>query len=431
MPAVQRSKGTIRFTFKESMANLKKEPKKESLIMLHFNYGRGQRFKYSTGYYSCFSDWDLKKQRMRNKAHLLNGGHVNDYLNMLETELYKEISALDAKGLSVTNVHLKQKLDQITGKSQPKDIDEPIGLYQYMDKFLEHKKGKIADVTLRSYKQTKKLLEKFNPNLDFDGIDLKFYDDFVLFLEEDDKSLNTIGKHIKNLKVFLRSATQDGINKNMVFTRSDFKAPKEQTTAIYLDDDELTKLANHDLSAFPNLDKARDIFIIGCYTGQRVSDYNGLTKRNMVVRDGIPFFQIKQKKTKKEVLCPITTEIQQILNKPKNNGEPPRKMNEQDINEYIKKAGKKAGIKEMITHTHTQGGKEIIESTPKYDLIGTHTARRSFCTNMYKRGMPTYDIMQFSGHSTEREFYKYIRIEKEQKAVNIAKSGFFNIKELK
>ncbi|WP_421808689.1 tyrosine-type recombinase/integrase [Flagellimonas sp.] len=427
MRAVQRSKGTIRFTFKESMANLKKEPKKESLIMLHFNYGRGQRFKYSTGYYSCFSDWDLKKQRMRNKAHLLNGGHVNDYLNMLETELYKEISALDAKGLSITNVHLRQKLDQITGKSQTKDIDEPIRLFQYMDKFLDHKKGKIADVTLRSYKQTKKLLERFNSNLDFDSIDLKFYDDFVLFLEEDDKSLNTIGKHIKNLKVFLRSATQDGINKNMVFTRSDFKAPKEQTTAIYLDDEELTKLANHDLSAFPNLDKARDIFIIGCYTGQRVSDYNGLTKKNMVVRNGIPFFQIKQKKTKKEVLCPITTEIQQILNKPKNNGEPPRKMNEQDINECIKKAGKKAGITEMITHTRTKGGKEIIESTPKYDLIGTHTARRSFCTNMYKRGMPTYDIMQFSGHSTEREFYKYIRIEKEQRAVNIAKSGYFNI----
>jgi len=226
MPAVQRSKGTIRFTFKESMANLKKEPKKESLIMLHFNYGRGQRFKYSTGYYSCFSDWDLKKQRMRNKAHLLNGGHVNDYLNMLETELYKEISALDANGSSITNVHLRRKLDLITGKSQPKDIDESIGLYQYMDEFLEHKKGKIADVTLRSYKQTKKLLERFNSNLDFDSIDLKFYDDFVLFLEEDDKSLNTIGKHIKNLKVFLRSATQDGINKNMVFTRSDFKAPK-------------------------------------------------------------------------------------------------------------------------------------------------------------------------------------------------------------
>lgn len=426
MSTVHRSRGTIRFSFKESLTTLKKQPNKESLIMLHFNYGRNQRFKYSTGYYSCYVDWDFRKQRIRNRAHILNGGHVNDYMNKLETELYKEISALNSNGIPVTNELLKQKLDYIAGKRKVEDKQEQIGLFEYMDNFCGYKMGKIADTTLRSYKQTKNLLERFNPNLDFEDIDLMFYDDFVHFLEEDNKSLNTIGKHIKNFKVFLRSATQDGVNKNMIFTRSDFKAPKEQTTAIYLDDDELKKLANQNLSEFPNLDRARDIFLIGCYTGQRVSDYNGLTKEDIVTRDGIQFFKIKQRKTKKELLCPITIEIQEILNKPANNGRPPKKMNQQDINEYIKKAGKKAGIREMITRKHTQGGKEIVESIPKYDLIATHTARRSFCTNMYKRGMPTYDIMQFSGHSTEREFYKYIRIEKEQRAVSIAKSGFFN-----
>ncbi|NVN17481.1 tyrosine-type recombinase/integrase [Muricauda sp. HICW] len=431
MQAVQRSKGTIRFTFKESMANLKKEPKKESLIMLHFNYGRGQRFKYSTGYYSCFLDWDLKKQRIRNKAHILNGGYVNDYLNMLETELYKEISTLDANGIPVTNKHLKQKLDQVTGKSQPKDIDEPIGLYKYMDKFLDHKKGKIADVTLRSYKQTKKLLERFNPNLDFDGIDLKFYDDFVLFLEEDDKSLNTIGKHIKNLKVFLRGATQDGVNKNMVFTRSDFKAPKEQTTAIYLSLEELGKIENLDLKDSSKKELARDIFIIGCHTGQRVSDYNGLTKNNIVELERnskkVKFFKIKQKKTGKEVYCPITKSIKNILKKPRYGGAPPPKMNEQEINEEIKKIGHKAGIKEKIVLEYTRGGKKEIETEFKYNLIGTHTARRSFCTNMYLKGMPVFDIMHFSGHTTEKEFYKYIRVEKEERTLNIVSNGFFEI----
>ena len=60
-------------------------------------------------------------------------------------------------------------------------------------------------------------------------------------------------------------------------------------------------------------------------------------------------------------------------------------------------------------------------------MISTHTARRSFCTNMYKKGMPIYDIMHFSGHASEKEFYKYIRIEKEQRAIKIAQSGFFNL----
>ena len=102
-------------------------------------------------------------------------------------------------------------------------------------------------------------------------------------------------------------------------------------------------------------------------------------------------------------------------------------MNEQDINEFIKEVGRKVEIKEIVKNTYTKGGIGQVDDIMKYKLIGTHTARRSFCTNMYKRGMSIYEIMHFSGHSTEREFYKYIRIEKEEKAIKIAKSGFFNL----
>ncbi len=56
----------------------------------------------------------------------------------------------------------------------------------------------------------------------------------------------------------------------------------------------------------------------------------------------------------------------------------------------------------------------------KADLIKTHTARRSGCTNMYLAGIPVIDIMKISGHKTEREFLKYIRIGKEETAMNLA-----------
>lgn len=425
MQSIQRSKGTIRFSFKEAKTRLQASPKKDSLIMLHFTYGRGQRFKYSTGYHSCYSDWDYKKQRLRNKAHLMGRNNVNDFLNKIETELYKEISQMDSQGLAITNKRLKQKLDVITGKVKPKE-SERITLFSYFDKFCQRKEGKIQETTLRSYKQTRRLLFAFNAKLDFDDIDLNFYDEFVVFLEDDDKSLNTIGKHIKNLKVVLGSATKDGYSHNLAYTRSDFKVPTESTTAIYLDEGELKKMTDLKLNGFPKLAWARDIFLIGCYTGQRVSDYNGLTNENIVIGDeDVRLFKIKQKKTGKIVYCPITLEIQAILDK--YDGSPPKKMNEQDINEYIKQVGKKAGITENITCNKTKGGKQINEQIPKYKMIGTHTARRSFCTNMFKKGMPTYNIMEFSGHSTEREFYKYIRIEKEQKAISLAKSGYFNI----
>ena len=46
----------------------------------------------------------------------------------------------------------------------------------------------------------------------------------------------------------------------------------------------------------------------------------------------------------------------------------------------------------------------------------THTARRSGATNMYLAGIPTIAIMKVTGHKTEREFMKYIKITEEQTA---------------
>lgn len=427
MSVVERSKGKIRFAFKDPLKELVKKPNKKSLIMLHFSHGK-MRFKYSTGYYSCYNDWSYSEQRLKKKASILNWRPVNNFLDTLHTELNKEITSLETKLLTVEKEYLKSKLDELTNKSLPPNEDsKTLNVYDYFDEFLSLRKSKLKKITIRSYKQTKKLLQQYRNTLTFEDIDLKFYYGFIEFLEEDDKSLNTIGKHIKNLRAILRSATQEGLNTNMIFTSREFKVLKEQTTAIYLNKEEVNKMASYNLKAFPNLELARDIFIIGCYTGQRVSDYNGLSVDNIVEEKGVKFFRIKQVKTGKEVLCPITAEIRDIMNKPRYNNAPPPKLNEQDINNYIKIVGQKVGINQDIIRTFTRGGEIVKKKEPKYNLITTHTARRSFCTNMYIEGMSTYEIMYFSGHSSDRDLYNYIRIEKEQKAIKIAQSGFFNL----
>ena len=104
-----------------------------------------------------------------------------------------------------------------------------------------------------------------------------------------------------------------------------------------------------------------------------------------------------------------------------------KKLNEQDINEELKKLGERLGFSKKIKCEYTKGGKRVVEMIPKYNLIHTHTARRSFCTNMYLKKMPVFDIMLFSGHKTEKEFYKYIRIKDEERASHIVNQGFFNI----
>jgi integrase len=384
------------------------------------------RFKYSTGFYCSHDDWDVQKQRIRNRAHIVDRDYVNDILNTLESELYKEVSRIKAEGVSVTKTFLKAKLNELTNRDISNEESE-VDLFSYIEKFCARKKGKITDISLRSYRQTERLLKEFNSGLDFRDIDLVFYYDFVGFLEDDDKSLNTIGKHIKNLKVFLNAATQEGVNSNLNYKHSEFKAPKENTTAISLDEDELEVIAKLDLSHNPVLDRARDIFLMGCYTGQRVKDYNGLTNDDIVENGGIRFFKIIQQKTKNEVFCPITEEIEAIMSKSQNRNTPPQFLNEPALNKSIKEIGRRAKINQPVVKRFTKGGRQMKEEYSKYKLIGTHTARRSFCTNMYKKGMPTFDIMHFSGHTTEREFYKYIKMERQQKAVRIAKTGYFNL----
>ena len=93
------------------------------------------------------------------------------------------------------------------------------------------------------------------------------------------------------------------------------------------------------------------------------------------------------------------------------NGNPPKKILEKDLNKYIKKIGEILKFDQKIECISKKGGKQKKEYINKNQLIDSHTARRSFCTNMYLKKMPMFDIMLFSGHKTEREFRKYICID--------------------
>lgn len=429
---VERTKGTIRFAFKVSKTKLEENKSLQSVIFLFFSYGKN-RFKYSTGYKACFNDWDFKKQRVKNKVGIEDKDKINEDLSDLESFLYKVYSNLkDSK--NVSNELLKYKLDVFTSKIIPnQEIDTNLSFFDVIDKYIEQKEGNISIITIRSYKQTKKRLEGyekyFNKKLMFDYINMNFYNEFNTFMESKKYALNTIGKHIKNLKTFLNYALAEGYTNNQKFKSNDFKVLKEITTEIYLTDAEIKDMFEKDLSKYPEVELARDVFLMGCYTGQRISDYNGLSENDIVKIDGIQYFKIKQQKNKKyhrEVLCPITKEMSEIMSK-RHNNKPPKRIAEAILNDYIKQVGQMLEWDSLVKCEYTKGGIEKMEMIPKYNLIKSHTARRSFCTNKYKAGMNIYDIMLFSGHTTEKEFYKYIRIKDEERASHIVKTGFFNV----
>ena len=98
------------------------------------------------------------------------------------------------------------------------------------------------------------------------------------------------------------------------------------------------------------------------------------------------------------------------------------------MNDYIKEIGKEVGIDEMILQTRTKGGMKIQKSVPKYELISTHTGRRSFATNLYLSEFPAISIMKITGHKTEEAFLRYIRISPEQNANLLREHWAKNVK---
>ncbi|MGO2357345.1 MAG: phage integrase SAM-like domain-containing protein [Mesonia sp.] len=436
MSVEERVKGTARFAFK-SRRKAEENKKEKFTIYLFFTYGN-KRLKYSSGIKLGFNDWDFKRQRVKNKNTIKYKDHFNQKLNDLESAVSDVYEKLKEESSSMSPQFLKNRLElKLKNQESAVKSQEKLTFSELIYQFIDYKEGSIADVTLRSYKQAKTHLLNFEKQLgrkiELDEIDSSFYKKFTEYLQKEKQfSKNTIGKHFKTIKTFMNYAVSEGYTNNQRFKSSDFKVTKETTTEIYLTEDEIQAFYEKDLSKYPKLSHARDIFLLGCYTGQRVSDYNSFLEDDIEEINGVHYFKIIQKKNKKrgrKVLCPITKEMWHIMNT-RHNGKPPKRIPSKDLNDYIKQIGQMLEMDSLnreIKLEYTKGGKFHSIKEKRYNLIKSHTARRSFATNKYKAGMPVYDIMLFTGHTTEKEFYKYIRIKDEERASHIAQNGFFNI----
>jgi integrase len=197
-----------------------------------------------------------------------------------------------------------------------------------------------------------------------------------------------------------------------------------EVNEIYLTENDIGKLLSVDLSNNKLFDTIRDVFLVGYFTAQRFSDYSRISKDNIKNRDsGKKDIELIQQKTGEKVVIPIRPELDKILKK---YGYNLPKTFEQKVNENIKKVAVLAKIKESIIIEKTRGGLKIKNTMNKAELIKTHTARRSGATNMYLAGIKTIDIMKITGHKTEKEFLKYIKVTKEQTAANLHADPYFN-----
>ncbi|WP_423130635.1 site-specific integrase [Gaoshiqia sp. Z1-71] len=177
-----------------------------------------------------------------------------------------------------------------------------------------------------------------------------------------------------------------------------------------MNEKELDILYNLDLVENKRLDRIRDLFLVGAWTGCRFSDFSTIGPDQ--ITNG--FLYVQQAKTGAKVVIPLHPVVKAILQK--YNGILPDAPSNQKFNDYIKEVGELAGINTPTAKRLTRGGKRITQSFPKWELISSHTARRSFATNLYKSGFPSISIMQITGHTTEKAFLKYIKVTPEEHA---------------
>ena len=374
----------------------------EALIMMTYLF-KGQKFRYSTELKISPSSW--RNQRV--KPNISGYAEINSILDDLENTLKSiEREAIFSKK-DLTLETIKRKFFESMGKAIIKK-----DFFSVYDHFINESKSTKAANTIKAYEGTKRMLLSFskakNIQTNFENINQIFYEAFVNYLIKDLGYLNnTVGKHIKTLKVFLRYAVDhEYTNQNYNFKK--FKVFSEDADIIYLTEPELMKFYELD-NLSGTLSKVRDIFCFACFTGLRFSDINKLSRSNIKS----DFIEIRTDKTKDSLKIPLTATAKAILEKYKNSsGEKvlPTGLSNQKTNFYLKQIGKIAELQEAVCIEKYTGAKKIHITKSKSELITTHTARRTFVTLSLEKGIRAEVVMAITGHKSYRIFKKYIKI---------------------
>lgn len=404
------------------MANIKfqvrnMEADAEQTIYVSSRFGRNDKLMYATPLKIEPLFWDEKKERVKNSKYCVNKDEINNALATIESKVNLFIAEAATKGEPVTKDALKHILDTHFGKKQASANDFHSFFQQFITlcdtRVSPRRGGQTIDYkTKREYARTYYYIQEYEKKrmvrLEFRSINMAFFSDFVVFLQGLGLSTNTIWHKTVSIKAVMKAANEQELTNNTKYQL--FKNVSEESQAIALSEQELDMLARFDFSSSARLERTRDLFLVGCWTGLRFSDFTRI-KQEHIKND---FITIQQQKTNEFVTIPLHPVFLRIWEKYE--GCLPANISNQKFNDNLKDVCREAGLTERIMKSITKGGKKQTTVYEKWQLVSSHTARRSFATNLYKSGFPSISIMQITGHKTESSFLKYIKVTKEEHA---------------
>ena len=262
----------------------------------------------------------------------------------------------------------------------------------------------------------------------FTIFDADFETNFIDYLmNEQELVMNTIVGSLSQIKVMLRRAYEQGYLRDPSFLK--WSSSTVNFTKVYLTDAELNTIYNlqitdqmrkdNKIGSESHILESRDLFILSSRTGLRYSDLKHLNSATWDMEEGKESLTILTTKTREKIKIPLHKQVIELYNK--YGGKLPQVIDKSKYNEQIRLCSKLAGIRSKVETFEWADGRPIICAHLKYELVSSHTGRRSFATNLFIKCKSAHYVMSLTGHKTEESFKRYICVDQEQMAEMVRK----------
>ena len=334
---------------------------------------------FKTNIYLKPEHWD------KQTSQVCNHPQAND-LNTMLFEFILHLQAIELslwkRGIPVTLSLLKDAIR----KDKPVNVTFPVFAKIYVqesDRKRSTKENLMTTVTV---------LQEFRPGLDFKDITYTFLKEFEVHLKEKGNSVNTVAKHMRQLRTLVNEAINQGYIPSDAYPFRKFKIKQEKGRKEFLTPDELRKLENLQVSD-KRLRHVLDAFLFCCYTGLRYSDFCQLTPENIIRVNGKRWFYFKSVKTDVEVRLPLHLLFE---------GKALAVLERYDIVTDFAKIGPNSEANKYLAQLAT------LARIRKH--ITYHTARHTCATLLVHQGVPITTVQKLLGHTSVRTTEVYSEV---------------------
>ena len=368
----------------------------------------GERVRYNTGKKTTEALWNKEAEMIR-KTHP-NFQFEKAYLEKVKSRATEFVSRCENGEIRFDGANFQMYMNETLNREKRKieTLDDFYTLFLEYEKTKLNERGeKVKNGTVKKYIVNKKKFMEFeatqHKTFKIEEINREVLEDFQKFLTyTKDHKAGQVHKDIVLLKSVLNFAERKGFRINPDYKTCKPKAPKVENVALHYD--ELEQLRNLDLSDNPTLEAYQIMFLYGCYTGARPSDFVKFTENNITtLPDGGKAITYHAEKTGKKATIPISNEFHEMLKK-RNYTFP--KINLNLLNRNIKKICAMAGLDRRIEIQYIKGGERVTETGKLYDFVVGKTAKRTFVTILHngkngdgKGGMSLVEIANYTGNN--------------------------------